>query len=555
MKAPAIDERGFVQDEYGCHLYKEDPHAYNAASALATSVDATTHDEDPYHYIWKEYTKVGLKEFSVDVEKVWDDDDDRDGLRPETVTLRLLADGKDIGRTVTLPIMPPSSPWVIPMPQWYYTFEHLDYTNPDGSVIHYTLVEDEVPPGYTASVVIDGNKFTMVNKHITEKVSKEGSKIWSGDTEYTRPEYVTVRLYADGVMVQQKKIYPDLSGRWYYSFTNLPKYEDGHEIVYTVEEVRTGAIDSYHPEYDGDDIINTYHPYGDLEVKKIVENVTPQSRDTEFTFGFEFSKDDDPLYESFAYAILDENGDVIPGREGTVATGQTVTIKGGESIHVYDIPEYVDYKVYENEEDGFTLVAHSGDTGTIKPNATKYAEFKNRYDTQGFVDFEGVKTLYGRELLRYKFHFGVYRLGVNEEGEETATLIRTASNEFPDNNVTDEDGNIISSTAPVHLGYIYYGIDDNEKTYRYKIVEFIGRGEADWDRAVNADGVTYVDATDEQRAAGGFTLDGYTFDNTCYYATVTVTDNGDGTMKTEVVYTDENGNVLNEEDLDRKSVV
>ena len=39
---------------------------------------------------------------TVAVEKVWDDEDDQDGLRPESVTVKLLADGEDTGLTLTL---------------------------------------------------------------------------------------------------------------------------------------------------------------------------------------------------------------------------------------------------------------------------------------------------------------------------------------------------------------------------------------------------------------------------------------------------------------------
>ena len=67
-------------------------------------------------------------------------------------------------------------------------------------------------------------------------------------------------------------------------------------------------------------------------------------------------------------------------------------------------------------------------------------------------------------------------------------------------------------------------------TYTYAISEVVP---AD---AVNADGVTYAQATDEQKAAGGFTEAGVTYDTAVRTATVTVTDNQKGALEATVAY-------------------
>lgn len=67
-------------------------------------------------------------------------------------------------------------------------------------------------------------------------------------------------------------------------------------------------------------------------------------------------------------------------------------------------------------------------------------------------------------------------------------------------------------------------------TYTYAISEVVP---AD---AVNADGVTYAQATDEQKAAGGFTEAGVTYDTAVRTATVTVTDNQKGALEAAVAY-------------------
>ena len=84
-----------------------------------------------------------------------------------------------------------------------------------------------------------------------------GSKIWDDvDNAYgTRPESITVRLYADNVEIRQAVV-TEADG-WKFSFDMLPKHNtDGTEIVYFVTE---DAIIGYNTEYalDSFDITNS----------------------------------------------------------------------------------------------------------------------------------------------------------------------------------------------------------------------------------------------------------------------------------------------------------
>jgi len=87
-----------------------------------------------------------------------------------------------------------------------------------------------------------------------------GEKIWvmrGADGEPVIPPSIQVRLYGDGLLVEEKTVRPDSEGKWTYTFT-APKYDkDGREIVYTVRE---GPVDGFAPSYDDveHDIVNTY---------------------------------------------------------------------------------------------------------------------------------------------------------------------------------------------------------------------------------------------------------------------------------------------------------
>jgi LPXTG-motif cell wall-anchored protein len=78
---------------------------------------------------------------------------------------------------------------------------------------------------------------SIVNPHIPEKVNIEGGKLWTGETcaELTRPVSITVKLYADGVEIRSIEV--SSINDWRFSFTDLDKYKDGKEIVYTLGEV------------------------------------------------------------------------------------------------------------------------------------------------------------------------------------------------------------------------------------------------------------------------------------------------------------------------------
>ena len=85
----------------------------------------------------------------VAVKKVWDDKENKDGLRPEKISIRLLADGQEVAvKEITA------------TDNWQASFTDLPVYK-DGKKIVYTITEDPVA-GYTSK--IDG--FTVTNRHI-----------------------------------------------------------------------------------------------------------------------------------------------------------------------------------------------------------------------------------------------------------------------------------------------------------------------------------------------------------------------------------------------------
>ncbi|NCC80322.1 MAG: Cna B-type domain-containing protein, partial [Clostridia bacterium] len=76
-----------------------------------------------------------------------------------------------------------------------------------------------------------------------ETILIEGEKTWMDGEEDVRPEYINVKLMANGELMETKKVMPDEEGKWMYSFGELPKYDEEHEPVdYVVEEE---AVEGY----------------------------------------------------------------------------------------------------------------------------------------------------------------------------------------------------------------------------------------------------------------------------------------------------------------------
>ena len=160
-------------------------------------------------------TNTNTEKTTVKVTKAWV------GTPAASVTIKLLADGAE-KETVTLTATE----------NWTHTFTNLDKYATDGHEIAYTV--DETPvAGYTKAISgTAATGFTITNT-ITAKVSVPVTKVWVG----TAATSATVKLYADGT--EKDTVTLTAADNWTHTFSNLPKFDttDGHEIVYTVDEV------------------------------------------------------------------------------------------------------------------------------------------------------------------------------------------------------------------------------------------------------------------------------------------------------------------------------
>lgn len=186
------------------------------------------------------------EETSVSVRKVWTDSDNQDGIRPESISVQLKADGKASGDPVVLN----------EANTWTYTWTKLA-KNANKTEIQYTVDEVDVPSGYTKTVTKESTGYVITNTHNPETTSINGTKTWSDNDNQDgkRPESIKVRLLANGTEVATKDV--TAADNWAYNFTDLPKYANGEEIVYTVTE---DTVADYTTAINGTTITNSYTP-------------------------------------------------------------------------------------------------------------------------------------------------------------------------------------------------------------------------------------------------------------------------------------------------------
>ena len=189
--------------------------------------------------------------------KAWDDNYNQDGVRPESVTVNLLADGK-IKDTAVL----------TEADGWRYTFSDLD-ARKDGVAIEYTVSEvlDEDSPYEQGEIEgTASTAFIIPNTYEPETISVTANKVWDDkdDQDGARPEEVTVRLFANGIFKGEETLNED--GDWTCTWEDLPKYNKGVEILYTVaEDAVSGYTAVTTPSADNDGnpvftITNSYTP-------------------------------------------------------------------------------------------------------------------------------------------------------------------------------------------------------------------------------------------------------------------------------------------------------
>ena len=207
-----------------------------------------------------------VKTMNIHVTKVWEDENNNDGYRPDAITVKLYADGALYGeKTIT-----PDENDV-----WETTFENLPVYK-KGETISYTVEEDAIDE-YTATYsnekpIVGGDydeaarEVTITNRYEIKKMNIKVIKIWadSDNEDKLRPNALSFDLYktvggGERELVLQFQLRSSTgTSVWKYkdlrtTIGGLNVYENGEKIHYSIEE--TTVIEGYTVKYIDNDIV------------------------------------------------------------------------------------------------------------------------------------------------------------------------------------------------------------------------------------------------------------------------------------------------------------
>ena len=372
----------------------------------------------------------------VPVKKVWKDENNQDGKRPTSVTVKLLADGQDTGKTLEL----------TEANGWAGSFKDLD-ADKGGTPIQYTVVEVTVP-GYTSEVT--GNAasgFTITNSYSPETVDVKATKNWddANNQDGKRPTKITINLLADGQKVDSKEVQAATDGTWTVEFTKLAKYKDGKEIKYTVTEE---AVAEYEATITDFTITNKYAP------KEIDYKVTKVWNDA--------NNQDGKRPESVTVQLYKKVGNADPvaveGKKLTLTakekTDDNTWVASFTNLPQYEAGKEITYSIkevdvpagYEASVTG-QVVTNTYNPETVVLSGTKVWKDNNNQDGKRTRSVK-VQILNGEKVVqeievseKTGWKFESKKLPKYENGKEIKyTVKETAMTEYKATITTDKDG-------------------------------------------------------------------------------------------------------------------
>ena len=155
----------------------------------------------------------------IPVVKAWNDNGDKDGNRPESVTVRLYADGVEVDRHE-----------LTAGEGWKWTFTDLPrYKEDNKTEIVYTVNEDAVA---MYSAAIEG--YSIVNTYEPEVTSLSVSKTWvhGSNPEDKRPTSIYMQLIRKDNEEVITTVVLNAENGWTATVEDLPTVVDGQKVTY-----------------------------------------------------------------------------------------------------------------------------------------------------------------------------------------------------------------------------------------------------------------------------------------------------------------------------------
>lgn len=349
-----------------------------SSDSLALAVSASTGDfRNLQRFRFDSFEYSAVKRLTID--KTWDDNNNANGIRPDTVEVQVWANLKATSNKeeVRLPYKTPIK--ITSTDNWHYVYDNLPKYNNEGREIFYDVTELPVA-GYESTYQrMNDDEVSDIHIEISNKTQNplniSGEKIWldEGDTD-SRPDHITIQLWRrDNNQERQVKFnelsagYQSIYGQvnpndfvtqetnsnknWEYSFSYLSGTETvaGLEqgIQYFFKEELPGNYKyKYQTQVIGHDIVNT-----PIEVEKTSLIINKVWEDT----GYEKNRPESITVQLYADNIAQGEPTIISANENWTKEFNDLILrdaKGNEiSYSVKELNVTEDYQQRQSQED------------------------------------------------------------------------------------------------------------------------------------------------------------------------------------------------------------
>ena len=289
---------------------------------------------DAERNLWSMNVNNTLERYVTDVavNKVWDDENDREGIRPESVSVTLYRVAGESGETQEV-----QQTELNAENEWKRVFRDLPTVDEQGGAYSY-YVEEAETEGYRTE--LSGSQkqgFTFINTIRSKTIDIPVSKKWRDNENAwgTRTDSVVIELLADGEPARgvpaegQEQGEPlrltlSADNDWQGTFEQVPVFREDSEIVYTVREENTPRwyeADISGSAEEGFTVSNELESLYFLVIKNWDDDGAVSDRPGSITVGI--LKDGEPAEI------------VLP--DGTVASTMTLSEEGGW-VNLWTVP-------------------------------------------------------------------------------------------------------------------------------------------------------------------------------------------------------------------------
>lgn len=308
---------------------------------------------------------VPISVLNVSVEKIWDDNNNQDNVRPSSIKVQLYKDGVAYGDSITLNESKLTHTWTKLLAGYKYTVKELNSSN--------EVVEngDNYNDEYVATYEVLENKTRITNSYTPEVVKKTVVKIWEdvNNVDEIRPEHIEVQLYktideTKSTMGEEYKVTLNEANNWTKTWDNLPAKENGKTIIYSVEEIEVpeGYIVNYSE--DTFTITNTHLTNGySVKLLKVGEDGTTAISGAWFKINDGQATLISQTGTEIATGTISESGDLeleykleeITAPEGYVKLTEPKVVKIKAKVELIDNEYQITEVAIQEEVDGVTI--------------------------------------------------------------------------------------------------------------------------------------------------------------------------------------------------------